>query len=81
MPCLGTSLVVQQVRFHAPKAGVPDFILGWGTTTVYLRLELERTWLGLEPSQNTPYLVSGPNEAQVLDASLQTEFSERQDNR
>ena len=42
---------------------------------------LETTWLGLEPSQNPQYLVSGPNEAQVLDVSLQTEFSERQSDR
>ena len=26
-------------------------------------------WLGLKPSQNPWYLVSGPNESQVLDAS------------
>ena len=39
---------------------------------------LEPTWLGLEPSQNPQYLVSGPNEAQVLDVSSQKEFSERQ---
>ena len=32
--------------------------------------------LGLEPSQNTQCLNSGPNEAQVLDGSLQ-KFSER----
>ena len=81
MLCLGTSLVAHQVRFHAPKAGVPDLILGWGTITVYLRLELESTWLELKPSQNPPYLVSGPNEARVLYVSLQTEFSERQNNR
>ena len=35
-------------------------------------------WLGLEPSQNPQYLVSGPNEVQVLDISLQKEFGERQ---
>ena len=42
-------------------------------------LGLEPTWLGLKPSQNSQYLVSGPNEAQVLDVSLQKEFSERQE--
>ena len=34
-------------------------------------LGLASTWLGLKPSQNPQYLVSGPNEAQVPD-----EFSE-----
>ena len=42
---------------------------------------LEPTWLGLKPSQNPWYLVSGPNEAQVLDVSSQKEFSERQSGR
>ena len=37
-------------------------------------LELELTWLGLKPSQNSWYLVSGPNGAQVLDVSLQKEL-------
>ena len=37
--------------------------------------------LGLKPSQNPWYLVSGPNEAQVLDVSLQKEVSERQSDR
>ena len=37
-------------------------------------LELELTWLGLKPSQNAWYLVSGPNGAQVLDVSLQKEL-------
>ena len=32
--------------------------------------------MGLEPSQNPQCLTSGPNEAQVLDGSLQ-KFSER----
>ena len=32
----------------------------------------------LKPSQNPLYLVSEPNEAQVLDVSSQKEFSERQ---
>ena len=52
--------------------------------TVYLRLGLKPTWqglcyakslshiqLGLEPSQNPWYLVLGPNEAQILDVSMQ----------
>ena len=38
-------------------------------------------WLGLKPSQNPQYLVSEPNEAQVLDVSSQKEFSERQRDR
>ena len=37
--------------------------------------------LGLKPSQNPWYLVSGPNEAQVLDVSLLKEFSDRQSDR
>ena len=41
-------------------------------------LGLKPTWRGLEPSQNPQYLVSGPNEAQVLDVSSQKEFSEMQ---
>ena len=41
-------------------------------------LGLKPTWRGLEPSQNPQYLVSGPNKAQVLDVSLQKEFSEMQ---
>ena len=49
--------------------------------TVYLRWGLEPMWLGLESSQNPQYLVSGPNEAQVLDVSLQKEFSEGQSDR
>ena len=44
-------------------------------------LGLEPTWLGLKPSQNPQYLVSGLNEAQVLDVSSQKEFSERQSDR
>ena len=42
------------------------------------------TWahvLGFKPSQNSQYLVSGPNEARVLDVSSQKEFSERQSDR
>ena len=69
-----------------------------------LRLGLELTWLGLEPSQNPDWdlnpcdwdsnpakthgllteithLISGLNEAQVLDVSSQKEFSERQSDR
>ena len=38
-------------------------------------------WLALEPSQNPWYLVSGPNEAQLLDVSYKKEFSERQSDR
>ena len=38
---------------------------------------LEPTWLGLKPSENPQYLVSGSNEAQVPDVSLQKEFSEK----
>ena len=34
--------------------------------------------LGLKPSQNPQYLVSGPSEAQVLDVSSQKELSERE---
>ena len=34
-----------------------------------------------EPSNNSQYLVSGPNKAQVLDVSSQKEFSERQRDR
>ena len=34
--------------------------------------------LELEPGQNPQCLVLGPNEAQVLDVSLQKEFSETQ---
>ena len=37
--------------------------------------------LGLEPNPNPWYLVSGPNEAQVLDVSSQKESSERQSDR
>ena len=44
-------------------------------------LELEPTWLGLKPSQNPWYFVSGPKEAQILDVSSQKEFSERQSDR
>ena len=63
--------------------------------TFYLRLSLEPTWPGLEPSQNpardsakthglsteVTHLVSGPNEAQVLDVSSQKEFTESQSDR
>ena len=42
---------------------------------------LEPTWLGLKPSQNPWYLVSEPNEAQVLEVSSQKEFTERQSDR
>lgn len=34
--------------------------------------------MGLKPSPNPWYLVSGPNEAQILDVSWQKEFSERE---
>ena len=44
-------------------------------------LELEPTWLILKPSLNSQYLVSGPNEAQVLNVSSQKEFCERQSDR
>ena len=37
--------------------------------------------LGLKHSHNPQFLVSGPNEAQVLDVSSQKEFSERQSDR
>ena len=52
-----------------------------------LRLGLEPMGLGLEHSQNpvfqlrSQHLVSGPNEAQVLDVSSQKEFSARQSDR
>ena len=49
--------------------------------TVYLRWGLELMWLVLKPSQNPQYLVSGLNEAQVLDVSWQKEFNERQSDR
>ena len=42
--------------------------------TIYLRL-------GLKPSQNPQYLVSGLNEAQVLGVLLKKKFSERQNDR
>ena len=38
-------------------------------------------WLGLELSQHPQYLVSGPNEVQVLDVLSQKEFTERQSDR
>ena len=41
--------------------------------TLYLGLGLEPMCLGCEPSLNPQCLVSGPNEAQVLDVSLQKE--------
>ena len=44
-------------------------------------LALEPTWLGLKPSQNPQYLISGANETQVLNVSLQKELSERQSDR
>ena len=44
----------------------PGFHPWWGAETVYLRLELEPTWLGLEPNQNPLYLVSGPNKLEFL---------------
>ena len=47
---------------------------GQGGEIVYLEL-------GLKPSQNPQHLVSGPNVAQVLDASSLKEFSERQSDR
>ena len=60
--------------------------------TFYLRLSLEPTWPGLEPSQNPARdsakthglpteitdLVSRPNEPQILDLSSHKLFSERQ---
>ena len=42
--------------------------------TVYLSL-------GLKPSQNPQYLVSGLNETQILGVLLQEKFSERQNDR
>ena len=50
---------------------------GWDSKPVKPCLGLEPMWLGLKPSQNPQYLVSGPNKAQVLDVSLQKEFSEK----
>ena len=44
-------------------------------------LGFEPMWLGLKLSQNPQYLVSGPNETQVLDVSSQKEFSQRQSDR
>ena len=53
-----------------------------GTPTQPKRcLGLEPMWLGLKPSQNPWYLVSEPNEAQVLKVSSQKEFSKRQSDR
>ena len=39
--------------------------------------DLKPTWLGLEPSPNPQCLVSGPNEAWVLDVSSQKEFKDK----
>ena len=55
----------------SPARGV---LQGQGGEIVYLEL-------GLKPSQNPQPLVSGPNVAQVLDASSLKEFSERQSDR
>ena len=46
-------------------------------------LRLKPMWLGLKHNQNPQYLVlvSGPNEAQVLDVSSRKEFSEWQSDR
>ena len=41
---------------------------GWDSNQAK-SLGIEPTWMGLKPSQNPHYLVSGANEAQVLDAS------------
>ena len=62
--------------------------------TIYLRLRFESTWQGLcavlspsvmswglEPGQNPWCLISGPNEAQVLDVSLKKELIERHGNK
>ena len=62
----------------SPACGI---LQGQGGEIVYLQLRLKPMWLGLKPSQNPQYLVSGPNVAQVLDALLLKEFSERQSNR
>ena len=48
---------------------------------LFTTLGRESRWLGLKPSQNPQYLVSGPNEVQVLDVSLQKEFTEGQSDR
>ena len=56
-------------------------LTGIESETVYLRWGLKLMWLVLKPSQNPQYLVSGLNEAQVLDVSWQKEFSERQSDR
>ena len=55
--------------------------------TVHLRLGLELTCQDSNPAKThslpteVTHLVSGLNEAQVLDVSLQKEFSERQSDR
>ena len=55
--------------------------LAWDSNEAKLCLGLKPTWLGLKPSQNPWYLVSGLNEAQVLDVSPQKELSRRQSDR
>ena len=80
------SLVVQMVKNLPAMQDAWVQSLGWkdllenyplcilACETIYHRL-------GLKPNQNPQYLVSGPNEAQVLDVSSQKEFSEKQNDR
>ena len=61
---------------------LPDLGIEPGSPALQVNsLPTELTWLELKPSQNPWYLVSGPNEAQVLDVSSQKEFSGRQSDR
>ena len=66
-----------------PSPGdLPDLGIEPGSPALQANsLPTELTWLGLKPSQNPWYLVSGPNEAQVLDVSSQKELSEGQSDR
>ena len=63
---------ISRSRIAGPMVVLKLFTTDW---------DLNPDILGLEPNPNPWYLVSGPNETQVLDVSSQKESSERQSDR
>ena len=77
LPQIGTETHVLGLELNKTLLGTWTHVAGTHTQSNPC-LGVKPPWLGLKSSQNTEYLVVGPSEAQVLDVSLQKEFSERQ---
>ena len=82
---MGHNKTLWNLNLEAHFAGNGTFVTN--CETVHLRLELEPTCRDSNRAKThgllteITYLISGLNEAQVLDVSLQKEFGERQSDR